>query len=181
MKAGDQELIQGCLNRDREAYTMLLNRFQGPVYDTACRLVGVQDAQDITQDVFLKVFRKLPEFRREAALNTWIYRIAVNTCRDYLRKRQGQPHLQPLEESMEGDQNTETTVENRSRQGDIHKALLSLTTQSREVLVLRELRGHTYEEMARILNIRQGTVKSRLARARQEFREICRKGGLLDG
>ncbi|MGE5235848.1 MAG: RNA polymerase sigma factor [Acidobacteriota bacterium] len=170
---------------DEAAFEILVSRHERTVWLVARRLLGHDDeALDAAQDTFLRVFRALPRFRGEATFRTWVIGIAINVCRNRLasaeRRRSrlneelirtdpatGRPAERPLPDPSPGPEAATHAGELRAA---LDKALASLTTEHREVVVLREVEGLDYEELGRVLGCRVGTVKSRLARARAALR-----------
>jgi len=181
---GEECLLEGLRRGDELAYETLIQQYEQPVYNLVSRLVDDSaDAADVVQEVFLKVFRKVAWFRGESSLKTWIYRIAVNEARNQRRwfsrhKRQEvgldappgetQGYGEWLEDSapspfeMTLDRETTELIEN---------ALKDVSQPFRAALVLREVEGLSYEEVAEILEISLGTVKSRILRGRQALRK----------
>lgn len=166
-----------------EAYERLISRFQQPVYNLAYRLLSDSgDACDVTQEVFLKVFRSIGHFRAQSSLRTWIYRIAVNESHNrrrwLFRHRQNQVGL---EEEFEDSAPRERAIADsgrspfdrafdREKHVLIEEALTRINPIFREVVVLRDLEDLSYEEIAEILQISIGTVKSRILRGRESLR-----------
>ncbi len=147
------------------------------------RLTGdAEEARDLVQETFLQAFRHIESFRGEANLKTWLYRIALNEARNRRRwwmRRRGHKTVSldnkpdfALSEQFpdEREANPEQTTLQREREAILHKALSALSRPYREAVVLRDIEGLSYEEVARTLEINIGTVKSRLARAREEMR-----------
>ena len=157
------------------------------VYNLALGYTGRHhDAEEIAQTVFLKAWKALPQFRGRAAFSTWLYRMTINACTDHYRrekKRRGDlslddPDLSPLRDTAPSP---EEIVLQREERAILRKALAELPEQHRVVLILREMDGLDYQEIAQVLEIEIGTVKSRLARARRALREkLLTEGNLPD-
>jgi RNA polymerase sigma-70 factor, ECF subfamily len=180
----DERLLAGLRAGFEEAYEELIQRYQTPVYNLAFRLLDDSgDSSDVVQEVFLKVFRGVSQFRGQSTVKTWIYRIAVNEAHN--RRRwlfRHRPNAVGLEEFGEYDQVYERPIEdagpspfqiafNRERQALIEQALSEINPTFREALVLREMEDCSYEEIAEILQISLGTVKSRILRGREALRK----------
>jgi RNA polymerase sigma-70 factor (ECF subfamily) len=180
--SGDWSLVQQCIEGDEEASTRLVTDHQRMVFQLALHLLGDrQEALDLSQEVFLKVFRTLRQFRGQSTLRTWIYRIVVNQASNRQRwwrrrHRSQQVGLEDLspERAALPDVRAWTQpdkvlqqVETRDR---VWNALNALPFDQRAVIVLREIDGLSYEEIATSLEVAVGTVKSRLARAREGLR-----------
>lgn len=179
----DQRLIASLQAGDERAYEQLIERFQAPVYNLAYRLLNDQaDASDVAQEVFLKVFRNVNSFRGDSSLRTWVYRIAVNESHNrrrwLFRHRRGETGIddsfedadcreKPLMDS--GETPFDFTV-NREAQVLLEEALAGVNPVFRTALVLREIEDMSYEEIAEILEVSIGTVKSRIVRGREALR-----------
>lgn len=179
----DEDLVAGLRAAAESAYETLILRYEQPVYSIVSRLVDQPaDAPDVVQEVFLKIFRKIDSFRGESSLKTWIYRIAVNEARNYRRwfgrHRRQEIELEPAYEERHsirdvlpdpGPSPFELTLDHET-QSLVEEALGSIGSNYRAALVLRELEGLSYEEIAQILDISLGTVKSRILRGREALR-----------
>ncbi len=168
---------------DMQAFETLLIKHEKMVYHIAFRMFGtLEDAKDISQDVFLKVYRNLQYFDEKSAFSTWVYRIAVNTCIDEMRKRKGKQtySLEAELEDSEGvyqkqfaddGQTPEQSMMRKEAQREILQALERLSPEHKMAIILRDIRGFSYEEIAEITDTGLGTVKSRISRARQQLKE----------
>jgi RNA polymerase sigma-70 factor, ECF subfamily len=160
-----------------EAFAYLLGVYQTPVFDLVSHIVeNSSDAADVLQDVFVKVFRKIGQFQGDSSLKTWIYRIAVHEASNYRRGWLRRFRREPvsLDEPADGSpcpQSGEETpfqaLEKEERQKLVRRALASLAPPYRSVVVLREIEGMSYDEIAQVLGVAEGTVKSRLVRGRE--------------
>ena len=183
LSAEDESLLAGLRAGNENAYEELIQRYQTPVYNLALRLLSDSgDACDVVQEVFLKVFRGVNQFRGQSTVKTWIYRIAVNEAHN--RRRwlfRHRPNPVGLEETGADDQVHERPLEDggpspfqiafdSERQALIEQALGEINPTFRETLVLREMEDCSYEEIAEILQISLGTVKSRILRGREALR-----------
>ena len=179
----DARLASALRERSEEAYELLVARFQQPVYNLVYRLMAdPADSYDVVQEVFLKIFRNIGTFRSQSSLKTWIYRIAVNEVHNYRRwffrhKRQEVV----LEDEGEGGKNFGDTVPDRGRSpydyaldGEkrvmIEDALARINPMFRAAVVLRDVEDLSYEEIADVLDVSLGTVKSRITRGRDAMR-----------
>ena len=180
----DQALAARLCEGDNAAYEALIHRFEHPIFNLITRLLDhPADAADVTQEVFLKVFRNVDSFRGDSSLKTWIYRIAVNESRNHQRwfgrHRKKEVTLAPAGQEFEtgwsvlpdpGPSPLELVMD-RERQALLELALSEINPNFRAVLVLRELEGLNYEEIAEILDLSLGTVKSRMLRGRDALRQ----------
>ena len=185
----DALLVQELQAGSEDAFAYLLKLYQDPVFNLIAHIVeNNADAADVLQDVFLKVFRGIRHFHGESSLKTWVYRIAVHEASNHRRSRIRRHRREPfsLEESTTepvrslADARAETpyqVLEQSERQDLVKRALASLAQPYRTVVVLREMEGLSYEEIARVLGVAEGTVKSRLMRGRELLRrKISRLG-----
>lgn len=172
----DQTLVELCRAGKTEAFGTLVQRYQDRLYPTIFRLTGVrEDALDILQEAFLKAFQQLHRFQGESSFYTWVYRIAVNLALSARRRRGWRPlvdasgvEVDPTDPSSPNDPSEPLVA--REREQRIQSALASLLPDHRAVVVLKDLDGLPYEEIALLLKIPVGTVRSRLHRARCELR-----------
>lgn len=183
----DRLLLQRAQEGDRQAFEALVGLHSRGVYNLALGYTGRHhDAEEITQTVFVKVWKALPQFRGGSAFSTWLYRMTLNACTDHYRrekKRQGDlslddPDLAPIRDTSPSP---EEIVLRREEQAILRKALAELAEPHRVILILREMDGLDYKEIAQVLEIEVGTVKSRLARARRALRDkLLAEGTLFD-
>jgi RNA polymerase sigma-70 factor, ECF subfamily len=188
----ERELVASCRTGDPEAFASLVSLHQGMVVNLAGRLLGdVEEARDVAQEVFLQVHKRLSSFEGRSSLKTWIYRIAVNQCHNRRRfwRRRRRDRETPLDERLvatplvpgarpaAASPYEETLRMERARR--VQAALLELRFEHRSVLVLREIEGLSCEEVAKALGVPEGTIKSRLSRAREAMRR--KLAGLIDG
>src|SRR5438132_10430638 len=166
------------------AYDELVRMYSGPMYHVAYRMTGdAAEASDAVQDIFLKVFRNIGGFKGEAALKTWIFKIAFSEILNRLRwwKRRhrfstmsldDQPNGSPASEYVaDAGPTPEEILQSKERESAIQKALSRLSREHRSIVVLRDIEGFSYHEIADVLGISMGTVKSRLARARADLKK----------
>lgn len=183
----ERRLLQKAQEGDRKAFEALVALHSRRVYNLALGYTGRHhDAEEIAQTVFVKVWKALPQFRGASAFSTWLYRLTLNACTDHYRrerKRRGDlslddPDLSPIRDAAPSP---EEIVIQREEEAILRKALAELPEQHRVILILREMDGLDYQEIAQVLELQVGTVKSRLARARRALREkLLAEGNLLD-
>ena len=184
--AADQEFIERLKRREAGAFEELVAERSGEIYGLLFRLTeNGEEARDLTQETFLRAFQNIDRFRGEADVRTWIYRIAINQARNrfrwWRRRRRdatmsldatpGESGQSILATLAATSQNPEQQTLARERELALRSALQRLALAYRETVILRDIEGFTYEEIAETLSINVGTVKSRLARGRQELRE----------
>lgn len=177
----DKDLITQILNGDQELYAELVRRYQAPVIALCRSMTGDhQEAEDLAQEIFVKAFYALPGFKGGSAFYTWLYRIAVNHSRDFLRKKNRRREeswenlLEKQGAEIEALLNRPVLSKSFENQELISRALACLSEQYREVLTLREVQGLTYDELASVLKCSLDGVKGRLKRARKNFRNRLR-------
>ncbi len=177
MPEEDVDLVQRCRYGDTEAFGEIYHRYAEMIFNLAARMSGDRDrAADLTQEIFLRAFRKLDRFRGGASLKTWLYRVAVNHCRSRLGRRRR--WFSPLaeEHGAEGLQlvdlreSPEDSAVQWDRRRHLSRALATLPQDFREAVVLCDLQGLEYQEIAEVLGVRIGTVRSRIARGREKLR-----------
>lgn len=179
-QCSDDELVQRAKAGDLAAFDILVARHYRHVFALAFHLLGnADDAADATQDAFLKAFERLSQFRGDAAFSTWLYRITINACHDLQRQRRPTPFSQLNEEDNESvaaledlRPDPEEMWQRQEQQEAVQKILASLPEEFRQVIVLCDLQGLTYSEAAAVLGMPEGTVKSRLHRARHAFKDL---------
>jgi RNA polymerase sigma-70 factor (ECF subfamily) len=171
-------LVEQYLKGDNRAFETLFKKYQAPVFNIVNRMVNSEEAYDITQDVFCCVLKALPTFRGESRFSTWLYSIAKNACLNRIRhkRRSREDSLEAiLEEHPQAefaDENTdvEETVETHELQQIVNKVLETLPADQRIIITLRDFEQLSYEEIGTITGMSIQTVKSRLHRARQAFK-----------
>jgi len=180
----DADLVRALQDCAEGAYETLLARFQQPIYNLALRLLNdPSDAADVVQEVFLKVFRNVGHFRGQSSLKTWIYRITVNEAHNqrrwFFRHRQREVGLEDEQEETRSMAQVLPDAMNspfdyvfdRERQNLVEQALSKINPTFREVVVLRDIADLSYEEIAEVLQLSLGTVKSRILRGREALRQ----------
>jgi RNA polymerase sigma-70 factor (ECF subfamily) len=163
-------LIGRCLAGDSAAFEPLVERYHRPLFRVAARLLGDREAaRDITQTAFLKAYQALATCDRQRRFFSWIYRIVVNECLNTLRARRP---TQTLDESVPAPANTRDPIETGETRQRVRRAILQLSEEQRDVIVLRFFSELRYEQIAAALGIPEKTVKSRLFSARQRLCEL---------
>ena len=178
----ENQLIKKAAKGDPNAFETLMLQYQTPVYNLCFRILGnPEDAADMTQETFLKAWKNLEGFHMESSLSTWLYRLANNCCLDLLRSKKRKPTISIVREDEEGEelafdpvdpspQPDELLIKKEENQ-ILQQALMSLDEQQRSILTLRVVNDMSYEDISQALQIKEGTVKSRLARARENLRK----------
>ena len=182
----DQVIVERVIKGDLDAFSVLVDRYQDRIYSAVLNYVyNSEDAVDITQDSFLKAYSNIRSFNAGSAFYTWLYRIAVNSAIDFLRKRKSK-----MADSLDDQKYTEVGFEPASKdpstdpvkvvyRGEqvrvMRKAIASLSEKLRSAIILHDVEGLSQEEVAEILRVPVGTVKSRVSRARTELRYLLQK------
>jgi RNA polymerase sigma-70 factor (ECF subfamily) len=182
-EATDLDLVARHRYGDEQAFTEIYQRYATMVYNLSLRLSGSPDeALDLTQEIFLRIFRHLGKFRGRSSLKTWIYRVALNHCRSRLGRRRPAPLplTGPGGETVWDIPDPGRSPEDRavaeSESRLVAAALARLPRRFGEAVALRDLEGLTYQEIAEVLHVRIGTVRSRIARGRERLRQILESG-----
>jgi RNA polymerase sigma-70 factor, ECF subfamily len=173
----DARLVERTLAGDLGAFEVLVQRHRAIVFRMASRIVGVDNADDVSQDTFLRAFHRLDRFRGDASFRTWLLQIAQNAALTSLARTKGDPDAHPdALESVDPDATRQpvSELERRERQQRLEVKLERLRPDYRSLLVLRDLEGLSYDEIAEILEMPLGSVKGRLHRARGELIHILR-------
>lgn len=190
----EQELIQAARWGDQSAFAQLVTANQAMVYSLAYRMTGnPEDAADLTQEAFLNAWRGLGRFDGRSSFSTWLYRLTSNACIDFLRREKRRVALSMTLDEPEEDgerqadlpddrYSPQRELERREAAEAVRRGLAALSPEHREVLILRELEGLSYTEIAQALDLEEGTVKSRISRARLALRDFLQKdGNFFDG
>lgn len=173
-------IVRRVLDGDIDEFEKLVNEYQRNVYNLALRMVGdPEDASDMSQEAFIKAYSSLAGFRGDSKFSVWLYRIVSNVCLDFLRKRSKQQVVSlTVEDEDDGDieldiadegSSPEVLLERKLTREAVRRGLDSLPPDMREILLLREIQGMSYDEISETLGIESGTVKSRIFRARKKL------------
>ncbi len=172
MASLDNNLVQKAARGDVEAFAQLVRNYAELVYRVAMRVLGPQDAQDASQEVWLRVWRNLKRFRGDSAFSTWLYKITINTClnarrREHAREvREFGDEIPYLTIPPGGENDPEAAVLTGERRAEIFRALEHVRAEHRAALVLRHMEGLSYAEVAQILDVPNGTAKGWVSRGR---------------
>ncbi len=191
MENNDLQLVERAQAGDRDAFREIVEKYQRRVYSICYGMLkNPDDSMDVSQEVFVKVFRYLEKFNGESTFYTWLYRIAVNMCIDFIRKNSRMRSVDYDDgiariESMEGGDdnilpstlglNPDKVYGRKELRQKMLEALETLSENHRTILVLREVDGLSYDELAEVLNISKGTVMSRLYHARRYYQDALRE------
>jgi len=184
MAPSDEELVEAFQHGDRSAFDVLVRRWDRKIQGAIYRIMGSdEEARDLCQEAFLKALRGLGTFKKEARFSSWLYQIALNVCRDRLRRRRGRTlvSLDELDESPAGLAKGPTAlelVESRSLAQVVARAMETLPREQREVVILKEYQGLTFPEIAEVLDVPVSTVKTRLYRGLDQLRHRLERQGV---
>ena len=185
----EREIIERVLSGDTEAFEALVLEHQNKVYSLALRMVGnEEDARDMAQEAFIRAFNFLSGFRGDSKFSVWLYRLTSNICIDFLRSRSKKQTVSMTWTDEDGEEageleipddtwSPEQQLERSLTRESVRRGLDSLSPQYREILLLREISGLSYEEIAKALNLEEGTVKSRIFRARKKLCDFLLREG----
>ena len=185
----DELLIRRAQRGDADAFEQLLLEHQKNVYNLCYRMAGnPDDAMDLSQETFLRAWRCLDQYQFASAFSTWLYRLCSNICIDFLRRRRRKQTVPLTFEDADGEEQTyavpdaqplpEEQVELKLTRETLAAAMAQLLPEHRAVLQLRVVNEMSYEQIADVLDIQIGTVKSRLSRARNQLKKILERGNL---
>ena len=173
----DVELIDACLCGDSASFGQLVCKYQDRLFNTLCHVCkSREEAEDVTQEAFVQAFVKLATFKRNSAFYTWLYRIAFNTAISRGRRKRPEVSVDATrdaigDEPMDSNEDAGERVLREERAVQIRQALTEFSEEHRAILVLREMEGLCYDEIADVLDLPVGTVRSRLHRARSQMRD----------
>ena len=188
MTSTDEELVARSKGGDADSFNQLILRWERPIYALAYRVIGrEEDARDVCQETFLRAFRALPGFKGEAKFSSWVYRIALNLCRDWMRRQRRAPTMQmpegvdPIEMASERGpvESIETLVERRELSGVVEEAMALLPEEQRTAIILKEYHGMTFQEIADLQGCPLSTVKTRLYQGLSVLRRNLEKKGTM--
>lgn len=177
----ERELIRRAKKGDSDAFRLLVEEYQTAVYRLALRMCGESGAEDAAQEAFVAAWRGLPRFRGECKFSTWLYRLTTNAAIDYLRREQKQRTEGDVDDLSLADDSPspQEQAERSETQQRVRKALAALSDEHRQILLLRYMQELDYGEIAQALHISEGTLKSRINRAKARLRELLAQEGNL--
>ncbi len=167
----DEELVAKSIGGDAESFNELILRWERPIYALAYRTIGrEEDARDVCQETFLRAFRALPGFRGQSKFSSWLYRIALNLCRDWMRRERRTPVVQAPEDmdllelaaAAEPSESIEELVARKDLMRGVERVMAGLPEEQRTAIVLKEYHGLTFQEIAELVGCPLSTVKTRL-------------------
>jgi RNA polymerase sigma-70 factor (ECF subfamily) len=181
----DEELVARSVGGDAESFNELILRWERPIYALAYRTIGrEEDARDVCQETFLRAYRALPGFRGQAKFSSWLYRIALNLCRDWVRRERRTPVVQPPEDgdlmemaaAAEPSESIEDLVARKDLARSVERAMALLPEEQRTAIVLKEYHGLTFQEIADLVGCPLSTVKTRLYQGLTVLRRELARG-----
>ncbi|HSC26098.1 MAG TPA: sigma-70 family RNA polymerase sigma factor [Vicinamibacterales bacterium] len=186
----DEELVARSRAGDLDSFNQLVLRWERPIYALAYRVIGrEEDARDVAQEAFLRAFRALGGFKNQAKFSSWLYRITLNLCRDWMRRERRTPVSQPpegvdvIELAGEADatESIEDLVARKELGRAVEKAMAGLPDEQRTAIILKEYHGLTFQEIADLLDCPLSTVKTRLYQGLLVLRRQLRQAGVEGG
>lgn len=182
MVNNEEKLIKKCQKGDIDAFETLISSYEKIAYNIALKMLkNREDAMDISQEAFIKVYKSIDKFNFKSSFSTWLYRIVVNTCIDHLKKKKKVYSIDSTVETQNGEihteipdttNNPEQLMEKKLTKELVHRSINELSETHKVVIVLRDIQGFSYEEISQIIGCSQGTVKSRISRARSALKKI---------
>jgi RNA polymerase sigma-70 factor (ECF subfamily) len=189
MASTDEELVARSIGGDQESFNQLVIRWERPIYALAYRVIGrEEDARDVCQETFLRAYRSINGFRGQAKFSSWLYRIALNLCRDWIRRERRSPTVQAPEGvdviEMAAEQGPVESIEDLVSRRDVGRhvavAMQALSDDQRTAIILKEYQGLTFQEIADLLGCPLSTVKTRLYQGLTVLRRELEKQGVVD-
>jgi RNA polymerase sigma-70 factor, ECF subfamily len=184
----DEELVTRSRGGDTDSFNQLILRWERPIYALAYRVIGrEEDARDVCQETFLRAYRSLAGFKGEAKFSSWLYRIALNLCRDWIRRQRRAPVMQMPEDldllevaaSVEPSESIEDLVARRELSAVVEEAMTHLPAEQRTAIILKEYHGMTFQEIADLQGCPLSTVKTRLYQGLSVVRRQLERQGQL--
>src|SRR5262245_51263490 len=180
-ESNDHVLVRQCLEGDREVFGTLMGRYQKAVFNVALRMTrNYQEAQDITQGVFIQAYEKLGEYDARHKFFSWIYRMAVNESLNFIKRNRRFEGLDSGQDYATSEQTPAEDFEENETSRNIQSAMMLLKLDYRAVIILKHFQGLSYQEIGHILDIPEKTVKSRLYSARQILKQVLLKQGYVE-
>lgn len=172
----DRELIERILAGDHQLYRQIIDRYKGKIVAYLYKMIGnMPDAQDLAQDVFIKTFYRLHDYRFEYRFSSWLYRIASNHCLDELRRRKKTEKVAVDDEQLIDPLTPEAALLKKERDAELHRSIMELDVEYREVFVLFYLQRLSYTDISKVLSLSESAVQMRLFRARKKVRDSLKK------
>lgn len=183
----DEELVEDVKKGNIDAFEDIVKKYENKVYGIVFHMMKNQnEVEDLAQEVFLKVYKNLDRFKGDSSLYTWIYKITVNLCLDELKKRKNIIYLDEKisvedgeidKELPSNERSQEELYEDKELKENLHRCINKLPDKQKMMIVLRDIKGFSYDEIAKITNNKIGTVKSQINRARLKLKELLDKEG----
>jgi RNA polymerase sigma-70 factor (ECF subfamily) len=189
MASTDEELVARSIGGDQESFNQLVVRWERPIYALAYRVIGrEEDARDVCQETFLRAYRSINGFRGQAKFSSWLYRIALNLCRDWIRRERRSPTVQAPEGvdviELAAEQGPVESIEDLVSRRDVGRhvavAMQALSEDQKAAIILKEYQGLTFQEIADLLGCPLSTVKTRLYQGLTVLRRELEKQGVVD-
>src|SRR5881409_2325251 len=189
MPSTDEELVALSVGGDLDSFNQLVLRWERPIYALAYRVLGrEEDARDVAQETFLRAFRALKGFKGQAKFSSWLYRIALNLCRDWIRRERRTPVVQAPEDvdlmdlaaAREPSESIEDLVARQDLSRAVERAMAALPEEQRTAIILKEYHGLTFQEIADLVGCPLSTVKTRLYQGLTVLRRELAKNGAME-
>jgi RNA polymerase sigma-70 factor (ECF subfamily) len=187
----EKKIVEGLKKRELSSFEEFIKAYQRDIYNIALRFLNnEQDALDVTQEIFIKVLKKIDSFQGNSKLSTWLYRITINTCKDYIKKHYKHNNIY-IDKGIDGEEGEifyqlpseqgepSLVLEDKLKKEVLYKSIEILEPDYKEVIILRYINQLSYGEIGEILNIPEGTVKSRLYRGRLNLAKLLKERELL--
>lgn len=177
------ELISRCKKNDENAFESLIKIYENKIYNLCYYILkNKDDAFDASQETCLKIYRFINKFKGDSKFSTWVYRVTYNTCLDYIKKKRDELSYEDVfSTDTRAEGRIDGLIESKELKFEIKRSIMKLNNDFRTVIILRDIEGLSYQEIADILGIEVGTVKSRINRAREALKNELIKNGIVRG
>lgn len=183
----DEELVKKVKNGDVDAFEEIIAKYEKKVFSLIFNVIkNENEIEDLAQEVFIKIYKNIDKFQGKSSLYTWVYRITTNVCLDYIKKRKEIIYIDEKIQFEDGEMDMQLSTneklqdelyEEKELKEKLKKSINKLPENQRMMIILRDIKGLSYEEISKILSMKLGTVKSQINRARLKLKEILEKDG----
>ncbi len=177
MDCNENNLIEKCKNGDIDAFEVLIKKYKETAYNIALKILrNSEDAMDVSQEALIKVYKYMNHFNQRASFSTWLYKIVMNTCLDFIKKNKNKTYsFNEIVDKKDYQHTPEEALDRKIKIEAVQKAINRLSPNFRNVIILRDIHGFSYDEIANMTNCSLGTVKSRIKRGREQLKNFIKE------